>query len=372
MNSQSKNERFPGWAAASYSDSYFANHRNIQNTDASVSRDKRPRHHDHPSYPHRHRRGGEYHETSRIQRSYTNHQNGQRNSKNIASVYNKNTGDELQRAATLSWPLGPHSSPVPVQAETNILPVILRWGSKERGMILSQPPFRLPTIRETCRANNIQLVQGLSLRRTHIKYLNPFKSMEALGLGHDAHIRKSAELFEQAVATFLLQQGVGFCTEEEQRRLFHQHQESLKQTNHCENGRINAEKPTPQLSCTPDFIFNKPLTLRTFKARHEKSKRVHPDHGCTIHWLEAKMFYGASTIPQGTNNAVGAILERAVKYVQQLGPGAIVFAYGCGEELTRQLENIGIQVLDGYPLDLTALREYQKTWCCNEFGEILF
>jgi hypothetical protein len=185
--------------------------------------------------------------------------------------------------------------------------------------------------------------------------------MEALGLGEDSHIRQSASLFEQAVANFLKDQGVEFMTEEDQRR---NQQEILN------NQMENVDGEPCSTFCTPDCLFNQPVSLCT-KGRDHDTNRAHQSHH-TIHWIEAKMFYGASVIPQGTNNAVGTVLERAKKYVHVLGPGAMVFAFGCGSDLAQQLENIGVQVIDSYPLNLTALREYQRSWCCNEQGEVLF
>ena len=51
--------------------------------------------------------------------------------------------------------------------------------------------------------------------------------------------------------------------------------------------------------------------------------------------VEAKMFYGASTIPHNTKSAVGCLLKTAEKYVRVYGQGAIVFMHGCGEKVGK-------------------------------------
>lgn len=87
------------------------------------------------------------------------------------------------------------------------------------------------------------------------------------------------------------------------------------------------------------------------------------------------MFYGASTIPHGTSNAVGAVLAKAQKYHDLFGPGAILFMMGCGEQLAHDLNNIGVVVLDcvgsSSPVDLQHVRAHQRKWCATPQGEIL-
>ena len=92
----------------------------------------------------------------------------------------------------------------------------------------------------------------------------------------------------------------------------------------------------------------------------------------TIHWIEVKMFYGASTIPENTPNAVGTILPKMKEYVSLYGTGAIVFMYGCGAILSRQLLELGVIALDGRMLDLKLVEDYQRSWCADENGNILF
>jgi hypothetical protein len=65
-----------------------------------------------------------------------------------------------------------------------------------------------------------------------------------------------------------------------------------------------------------------------------------------IHWCDAKMMYGSSTIPQNNKCAVGKILKTAQKYVKWFGPGALCFMHGCGESLAAELALIGVMALD--------------------------
>lgn len=84
------------------------------------------------------------------------------------------------------------------------------------------------------------------------------------------------------------------------------------------------------------------------------------------------MFYGASTIPHDTPNAVGTILSKVKQYVALYGPGALVFMYGCGDQLANQLADVGVLALDGRCLDLSEVVRHQKRWCADAIGNILF
>jgi hypothetical protein len=106
---------------------------------------------------------------------------------------------------------------------------------------------------------------------------------------------------------------------------------------------------------TPDFLLQETIYL--------DSKPVN--------WIEAKMFYGASTIPDGTKNAVGGLLRSATKYVDRFGPGAFVFSCGYGSQLKRALEDKGAIALDARPLNLQKMKEHQRSWCANDRGQIL-
>jgi hypothetical protein len=118
------------------------------------------------------------------------------------------------------------------------------------------------------------------------------------------------------------------------------------------------------------------------------------------------MFYGASTIPNDGKSAVGCVLSTATKYVKCHGPGAIIFLYGYGEQLAKQLLQLGVIPLDcSYHynyctknfanknsknssnastsncnnnirnmidiIDLSDVIEHQKKWCANKAGVVL-
>jgi len=56
---------------------------------------------------------------------------------------------------------------------------------------------------------------------------------------------------------------------------------------------------------TPEFVLRNPVRFITHQPDSEDSG--FGEHGQT-YWIETKMLYGASTIPDGTDNAVGSIL----------------------------------------------------------------
>ena len=219
-------------------------------------------------------------------------------------------------------------------AEEALLPLLLKYGEKERGMMKTQPYFRIKAIRDKCREMQMTPEQAYSMRRTHMMLNNPNEKFGLLRLGPRGAIRESAELFEKAVAHFLGRQNISYISEEEQKD-------------------SHRDGPTPP---TPDFLLKEPLLL---------------NGDTTIHWIEAKMFYGASNVPQGTPNAVGCIMGTVEKYVKHYGQGAIVFSFGCGEDLRTELEEKGVKVLDPSLLNLKQMKDHQKTWCANDKGWIL-
>lgn len=199
--------------------------------------------------------------------------------------------------------------------------------------------------------------------------------MPALGLGDEASIREAAALFEGCVEEYLRQTAVEYITEEEQRR--------------------RTKASGAPLIATPDFMLTRPARL-TFelcgrpplRPRSLPAPSLSPasvvagssaagDHETgprivgPVHWVEAKMFYGASTIEQGRDSAVGRIVSTAEKYVQLYGPGAMVFSYGCGEELARRLGEMGVAALDAHPIDLRNMERQQRGWCGSPDGIIL-
>jgi len=258
--------------------------------------------------------------------------------------------DNSNGPSSLSWQ---NSYPIiPVESENAMLPTLLPWGDKERGMIRNHPPFRVSDLQWSCRTNVMHLEQALSLRRHHIKLLNPLvRNMTKLGLGSNLDMRDTDNYFKIALMKYLKKSGIPFRTEEDKRRRF-----------------FEESKLGNSMQLSPDFMLTNPINLTTLQPANEGSTIT--EHG-KINWIEAKMFYGASTIPDGTSNDVGAILRTAKTYVKNYGPGAFVFAYGCGSKLRGQLKDLGISVLDSHPLNLKEMENHQRGWCANKNGAIL-
>jgi len=89
------------------------------------------------------------------------------------------------------------------------------------------------------------------------------------------------------------------------------------------------------------------------------------------------MFYGAASIPedQGRHKtAVGNILNACRKYNRCYGEGAMVFLYGCSQELANMMKQLGTTALDcsgDNGIDLHRLRAQQQSWCADINGQIL-
>jgi Protein of unknown function TPD sequence-motif len=285
---------------------------------------------------------------------------------------------------------------VATSCEAKLESILLHWGKhKESGMMCHQPRFRLAQLREAVQrqreASSISLAQALSLRRHYIKMNNPYRSMSQLRLGQEQDIRESARILEHAVAMFLQRQGIPVYSEHQQVQRYHDH--------HREQKRISGNPalflPKPP---TPDFVFQQPVLLRRyFYGDKDKFVEHDPVH---IYWLEVKMFYGASTVDwdHASFGAVGCLRATAVKYVATYGPGAIVFFYGCGDDLQQRLSSLGVTVVDAgggrpeskktqkhsiatkdyLPYDPQEQRLYledvyahQRTWCSDRNGNIL-
>merc|ERR1712048_503190 len=171
--------------------------------------------------------------------------------------------------------------------------------------------------------------------------------MRQLRLGEIIDIKRSANVFEHCVENYLTKFNIDFISESEQQM--------------C----ISERKKRSRVP-TPDFLFKTPIEIELINDNNEKTTNI------IINWLEAKMFYGASSIPFGTKNAVGSIYGKIQRYVDAYGCGAIVFSEGFGLELSNMLRNdMGVYVLDGDFLNLCPLREIQSTWCANHEGKIL-
>jgi hypothetical protein len=260
-------------------------------------------------------------------------------------------------------------------------------------MIRDQPEFRLRKILkllgtnangvpETRRINHsndgtsragINLLQSLSLRRHHLKLLNPSLSMKSLRLGSDSDILTAATLFEKCLESHLKKMGVAYWTERDQRRMHHK-----------THGSMVKLPPTPDFRVRDGHVLGlcfirslgDGLNRDKDSGRRTKNSNINAvatsEQPITINWIEAKMFYGASTIPSSTNNAVGTILPKARQYVSLYGPGAIVFMYGCGLELAQELKQVGVVALDSRGLDLERVVRHQVGWCGDGRGNVLF
>ena len=249
---------------------------------------------------------------------------------------------------------------VPLLEEESMVEFMFqRNGKRERGMLKNKPSYVVNKYRKAAhqRAPSMTFPQVLSLRRHHIKLINEHKNMTQLGLGTRDEINASARLFECAIEEFLKKSSINFLTEEDQKK----EAKTKKQT----------------LRATPDFVLPKPIVIRrTQICVKDEVKSIEKDHILeerTIHWIEAKMFYGASSIPHGSNGAVGCILKKSKTYVNTFGEGAMLFMMGCGDKLAEELNDIGVTVLDcsGNTVSLDRVHDHQRTWCANEKGNIL-
>jgi hypothetical protein len=178
--------------------------------------------------------------------------------------------------------------------------------------------------------------------------MNPGLRMRTLGLGNEEDIRQSAALFETSVESYMTQCNVPFLTEKHQKQ------------------RLPKGVPSP---ATPDFLLLEPTLLSTIMPSYPGQEPETSEY--VIHWVEAKMFYGASTIARDSESAVGRLLATSEKYCKLYGTGAMVFMYGCGKELAQWLLQLGVVALDAHPLDLRQVKNHQRTWCANENGLIL-
>ena len=267
-----------------------------------------------------------------------------------------------------------------------------------------------------------------------MKQLNLYKTMTALGLGHENDIRESSRIFEQVVSEYLIRQGISFYSEHEQK-------EHIRKYRNIDDKK----KPFPP---TPDFVLQEEIIIEKYhwqttslysnpKPNQSRKRgrqptedsngsggggsgggrhRKRPQHKQQerrrrriierrkVCWIDAKMFYGASTIRHDDKSAVGCLLSTARKYNAVFGPGAFVFMLGYGDQLARELEQEGAMALDcssgsgsssssggrgrgGHDDDddednddednddddrvlLQPVQDHQRTWCADKHGHI--
>ncbi len=293
-------------------------------------------------------------------------------------------------------PWATDSTPIPLNTENDMLPVLIQYGKRERGMFKDQKHYRIQKVKKACHLYHIRLDQALSLRRHHMNKLNPYRGLSDLGLGSEDDVKVSSQLFEDAVEAYLKHCRVEYINEQEQFRRFRQQCKEMKREikiNSASDKSINNESiesnekgqtggrkkrrkknkkiqlpPTPP---TPDFLLCQTVQIQKYLQNPQSRRSTMCSSTFEINWIDAKMFYGASSIQQGTKGAVGLLLAKAKKYVKLYGPGAFVFFNGYGEELEKMLLDNGVVALDAGPLNLENVFDHQLTWCATCHGEIL-
>ena len=291
-------------------------------------------------------------------------------------------GLEQQSFTQVRWP---RRKFVPQLHEQEMTQVLIRH-KKERGMMSTQPVSRIREVRDAASRLDVTLDQALSLRRHHIRHNHRCPNQEQIvQLGTEAQIRAAADLFEEVIGAHLTAAGVPYLTETAQR---------------ARNGE-QSQPPGP----TPDFLLPSPLAIVEPEAleaswTHEWRRDVSDGQlytraefvqyyaadadkmwaaatpraahaGGPLYWVEAKHYYGASTIPMDGKSAAGKLFGVVDKYVRAFGPGAIVLCEGCGEWLAVELEARGALVLDALPLDLSRVQQQMSAWCAGPDGELL-
>lgn len=171
--------------------------------------------------------------------------------------------DISSSSPTLSWH-SPHSH-VQIEAEESLLPLLLKYQKRESGMFRKKPTWLIDRVQRSCSYCGMELIQALSLRRTHMKFLNQHKGMDGLGLGSIDNVRTAATLFENAVEAYLSAEGVPFISEEEQKRIH------------------KSKKDAGPMPPTPDFILKEPTRLQYTAGTNQANATP------TVCWVEAKM-----------------------------------------------------------------------------------
>jgi hypothetical protein len=248
----------------------------------------------------------------------------------------------------------------------------------------------------------------LSLRQETVHWKN--KNPNLRPAGFDVKVRKSAELFEVAVEQFMLTQLQGqggdgqgvqsgeagsasvpdFWTEDDQREHNKKHSHPSMPTpdilfceSVCCRRYVDLEEGEEEEMAeaggggahTDNMDEDNSPTAAQDNSNGSKSKnRKKVIEEGIIHWCDAKMMYGSSTIPQNNKCAVGKILKTAQKYVKWFGPGALCFMHGCGETLAAELALIGVMALDcssKEAVNIDDVEEHQRTWCGDRNGQIV-
>lgn len=308
----------------------------------------------------------------------------------------------------LHWPSGP---PIPLATEMAMLPLLMHWGRTERGMMRSQPAWRVGTVISACKNIGMDLAAALSLRRHHIKALHGRDVQNsAVGLGSDADTFAAAMCFEQARATRPpVHARWGRCSRtgpsrteyvrgRSSMRLFdpsaggqrlpHRGGSAIRDRGGVPSARrwagprpgharlSGARRGADGARRIRGAVDRMQTLLRRVNDRAGERLRAHrhcpPSRVLSTSGAASpRDRCGAPIAPQDGASAVGKLLQTAERYVRQLGPGVMVFAHGCGEELAFQLWQRSVLVVDARPLDLSGVYSQQRTWCANAAGHIL-
>jgi len=230
---------------------------------------------------------------------------------------------------------------------------------------------RFLRIYRTCRDLDVPVSSAMSLR-VETALLRNRRNPKMRTLHEERRLAEASRLFEAALEGYLLQvvgPPLRFWTERDVAKHNRKHNQ----------GR----------GVTPDILFKQSVMCRRYLRRSDDSSggtQEDGGSGCgsggssvllseqTIHWIDAKMFYGASTIDQGSPCAVGKLAARAEAYVDAFGPGALCLMSGCGADLARRLAGVGVVALDcsgGRTVRLDRVRDQLKTWTGSEMGHPL-
>jgi hypothetical protein len=180
------------------------------------------------------------------------------------------------------------TEPVPLTVEKELIDILIPYQRRERGMFYKQSYHRKRELRHICEMKNVKIRMALSLRRHHMRRMNPHLTLEQLHLGSEDVIRESARLFEVAVQEFLQRHNVTFYSEHDQRVYSNEHRQP--------------GQPSPP---TPDFILKKPIRIRKYKKSRGHTREIIDELSvsCTL-----RIFFQHSISYSGTSNCYSSIL----------------------------------------------------------------
>ena len=204
--------------------------------------------------------------------------------------------------------------PIPFHVEADLIPLLVPYQKRERGMFKDQPTHRIRKLERLCASKRVSMASVLSLRRHHMKRWNPNLGMHQLRLGSDDDIRESARLFEETIRDVLRRSNVAFYSESDQKEHIRKHRQP--------------GQPYPP---TPDFILREPIRIKTYVTvvgpGGRDNKRViqersvcctyfrlifcHDDVGpCRISLLTDTTHYYCLTVLQGLKSKCSTVLQR--------------------------------------------------------------